>query len=326
MKHLTIEERETIFFLRSSGKSLTAIGKVINKNKSVISRELRRNKHPKKNHYSPNVAQKLYEIRRANIKKKRRLKSALIRQYVIEGLEQDWSPEQISGRLKIDHPEYPTISYEAIYQFIYEPIILRIFNLPQYLRRRHKKRFKKGLGRSSKRVLIPSRIPIEQRPREVEERLSAGDWEGDSIVSRKSSAALNTIVERKTGYGLISLLDRKTAENTKDAVITRLSNFPEELRKTLTLDNGCENTRHKEITQTIGIECYFANPYHSWERGTNENFNGLVRQYFPKGTDFSTVSQEEITRVEYLLNTRPRKRLGFKTPLEGLEQELNKAA
>ena len=325
MSHLTILEREEIFKLRIEGKSLSEIGTAIGRHKSVISREVKRNKHHQSGEYSPSGAQKGYEFRFSFSKKRLKLKNQFIRDYVIEKLKLSWSPEQISGRLKIEYPSY-SISHESIYQFIYSKHSLRMFKLPKYLRRKHRRRISYVRGRKCKKFLIPNRVPIEERPIQVNERLRIGDWEGDSIVSMKSTASLNTLVERKTGFTLISKLNRKTAEETKNVVISRLISLPEALKKTLTLDNGVENTKHEGITQATRIKCYFANPYHSWERGTNENTNGLIREYFPKGTDFLTVSEKDINYVETLLNTRPRKRLGFKTPLEVLKQELKSVA
>ena len=144
----------------------------------------------------------------------------------------------------------------------------------------------------------------------MESRSRFGHWEGDSLVSRKSLAALNSLVERKSRLLLLTRLDRKTAELTKDAVLQRLQWLPKKARRTLTLDNGSENAQHEAITEAIGIKCYFADPYASWQRGTNESVNGLIRRYFPKGTDFSKISDEQVAKVESLINNRPRKCLG----------------
>jgi IS30 family transposase len=182
--------------------------------------------------------------------------------------------------------------------------------------RGHRKRKSKGIGRKERKTKIPNRIPIEERPVSVESRSRFGHWEGDSLVSRKSLAALNSLVERKSRLLFLSRLERKSAELTKDAVLQRLQGLPEKARRTLTLDNGTENAQHEAITDAIGMQCYFARPYASWQRGTNESVNGLVRRYFPKGTDFSKITDVQVAKVESLINNRPRKCLGYKTPLE----------
>ena len=313
--HLTLEEREIISQLYSQGKSLGEISKALGRPKSTVSRELKRNFSNFKNKYFAHLANNQYHKRKVGVLKHKRLRSSLIRAYVIEKIKLGWSPEQIAGRLKLDHPGC-SVSHEAIYQFIYDPFIRSRFDLVPDLRRNHKKRFKKSEVRKSKKTTIPNRIPIEERSQEINERQILGHWEGDSIISRKSKAALNTIVERKSNFVLISKLNAKTAEETKNAIVMRLCNLPQYLRQTLTLDNGCENAHHEKITKEIDIKCYFANPYHSWERAINENTNGLVRWYLPKGTDFQEVSEEDVKKIEWLLNTRPRKRLNYRTPLE----------
>ena len=167
--------------------------------------------------------------------------------------------------------------------------------------------------RKGQRIFKHKGLSIEERPKEVEKRKSLGHWEGDSMVSKQSKVGLNTLVERKTGLVLISKIQNGTASETAGAVVNRLKNIP---CKTLTLDNGTENFGYEEIQKGLQISCYFAHPYSSYERGTNENTNGLIRWYFTKGTDFANISNEAIQAVEIALNNRPRKRLGWKTPLE----------
>ncbi len=185
-----------------------------------------------------------------------------------------------------------------------------------YLKRRHKTRHPKYLPFKPQRLKITDAISISERPIEIELRQELGHWEGDSIVSRQSKYGLNTLVERKSGLVFITKIKNGTAEMTSNAVVNRLTLLPDYKKQTLTLDNGSENAGHKMITQELGIKCYFARPYHSWERGTNENTNGLIRYYFPKKTDFAEVSDEQIKTVENILNNRPRKRLEWLTPLE----------
>jgi len=235
--------------------------------------------------------------------------------YVRSKLELGWSPEQIAGRIEMDCPGMK-ISHEAIYQYLYDKKTGDSEDLIKLLRRGHKKRKAKGVNRKQRKTKIPNRVSIEERPAAIEMRNRFGHWEGDSMVSRKSTEALNTLVERKSRFVFITRLQRKTAEETTAAVIERLGSLPEKARQTLTLDNGTENAAHEKITEAIATKCYFARPYASWQRGTNENANGLIRWYLPKGTDFGKITDEELTRIESLINNRPRKCLGYKTPLE----------
>ena len=314
-KHLSQEEREIIANLLSGGSRIGDIAKAVGRDKSTISRELKRNSPPERRRYVPCRAHARACERKTKANKHERLKNDLVRQYVKDGLAKGWSPEQISGRIRIDHPG-ETINHEAIYQYIYHPQTPDRLEMIQLLRRAHKKRKNKGIGRKVRKTKIPNRMPIETRPKSVESRRRAGHWEGDSLISRKSKAALNTLVERKSRLVLITKLPRKSADETNRAVINRFKKLPAKGRQTLTLDNGTENAKHEVLSAKLGIRCYFARPYASWERGTNENINGLIRWYLPKGTDFRKITPEQVARIEYLLNSRPRKCLGYKTPLE----------
>jgi len=314
-KQLTQSEREHIANLLSEGYSLGDVAKALGRNKSTISRELARNAAPERQRYTPCRAHARACERKTEANTHERLKNDFIRQYVKDGLEKGWSPEQISGRIRIDHPGH-SINHEAIYQYIYHPQNPHRLEMINLLRRAHKKRKNKSIGRKERKTKIPNRIPIDARPKSVENRRRCGHWEGDSLISRKSNAALNTLTERKSRLVLITKLPRKGAAETNRAIINRLKKLPAKGRQTLTLDNGTENAKHEQLSAKLGIKCYFAHPYASWERGTNENINGLIRWYLPKGTDFSKIAPELIARIEYLLNSRPRKCLGYKTPLE----------
>lgn len=314
-KQLSQEEREHIAYLLSEGNSLGDIAKSLGRNKGTISRELARNSAPEYRRYTPCRAHARSCERKIAANTHERLKNDFIRQYVRDGLEQGWSPEQIAGRIRIDHPGY-SVNHEAIYQYIYHPQNPDRVEMINLLRRAHKKRRNKSIGRKVRKTTIPNRISIEARPRSIENRNRYGHWEGDSLISRKSKTALNTLAERKSRLVLITKLPRKGAAETNKAVINRLKKLPANGRQTLTLDNGTENAKHELLSARLGIKCYFAHPYSSWERGTNENLNGLIRWYLPKGTDFSKITPEQIARIEYLLNSRPRKCLGYKTPLE----------
>jgi IS30 family transposase len=216
-----------------------------------------------------------------------------------------------------------SISHEAIYQYVYAQIHRNGYgylrpekeDLRSYLRRKRKRRQKKGMRRSQ-RVLRPRGTSIDERPKIVDERKRIGDWEGDTVESCNHKPGVNTLLERKTGLFFVTKVLDKTATATVKAIRSRLSVVPQELKYTLTLDNGPENSDWQSLEEQTKLKTYFAHPYRSSERGANENANGLLREYFPKGTDFSTISNEEIERVEYRLNSRPRKRLGWKSPLQ----------
>lgn len=324
-KHLTVDEREKIQELLWQKKSIRHIAGVIGRPPSSISREIKRNKPPERNVYTPRLAEERAQEKRTSRGRKGRLKNETVRGYVKEKLEIGWSPEQIAGCMQTDIGQ--SVSHEAIYQYIYSQFKRRGYgrcvgiDLRGYLKRRHKQRHAHG-ARKHQRVLKAKGTSIEQRPKIVDLRTRIGDWEGDSIVSRKSKVALNTLVERRTGMVFITRVHDGTAKETEQAVIKRLRMLPPSLRLTLTIDNGSENQCHEELEQALGLDCYFAHPYSSYERGTNENTNGLIRWYFPKGTDFATISDEEILRVELALNSRPRKRLGYKSPLQVLSVAL----
>jgi len=253
--------------------------------------------------------------------KRPRLKDPFIQGYVIAKLKEDYSPEQISGRLTKEHPNY-SISPEAIYQFIYAQYHRCGFgeciglDLRKYLKRKHRVRRSKHRPFPKETGKISDTVSILERPEEVDQRIRVGDWEGDSMISRKSLAGLNTLVERKSGYVMISKINNVGKIETVTVVTKRLTNISPDDRKTLTLDNGHENAGHKEIKANLGIDVYFARPYCSNDRATNENTNGLIRHYLPKGTDFATIHPNTIKAIEHKLNNRPRKRLDWKTPNE----------
>jgi IS30 family transposase len=245
------------------------------------------------------------------------LKNVVIRSYVVSHLKLGYSPEQISGTIKQD--EIGSISHEAIYQYIYHQIYRDGYgyvkpsreDLRPYLRRKQKRRTHHGLRKTTKLERISGKS-IDMRPYIVETRRRLGDWEGDSVESCDHKPGINTLVDRKSGYVLITKVKDKSSPSTVEAM-RRLTSFP---CHTVTLDNGSENTNWKDMEDITRASIYYAHPYHSWERGTNENTNGLIREYFPKKTDFTLVSDEEISKVEYILNTRSRKRLGWSTPLQ----------
>lgn len=264
-------------------------------------------------------------LERRKGKKGFRLKNILIRNYVVEKLKIGWSPEQIAIRLPIERTG-ESISYEAIYQYIYGQIQkgdggkvkAGCEDLRVYLPRRHKRRSTKGARRAQKIERRRSLPSIEDRPTVVDRRKELGHFEDDTIVSRQSSVRLKTINERSCGIVFIGRMKDGTSDESTRVVCEKLKAIPSPFLKTLTRDRGTENMGWVEIEKELGVSVYFAHSYCSYERGSNENLNGLIRRFFPKKTDFAKVSDEELKRVEYLLNTRPRKRFGGKTPLEVL--------
>ena len=320
-KHFTIEEREKIQALLWQKTSIREIARVLGRSPSSVSREIKKN-IPLHYQYTPRLANERALKKRKCRGRKLRLKSWFIRRYVIDHLKAGYSPEQIASRISLEYPR-ESISHEAIYQYIYHRVhsdYLRVgyHDLRIYLKRRHKRRETKGM-RKGQRIFKHKGFSIELRPQEVLKRRTIGHWEGDSMVSRKSRVGLNTLVERKTGLVLISKIQNGTSKVTARTVIHRLKQLP---CKTLTTDNGTENFAYEKIQEELKISCYFAHPYCSGERGTNENTNGLIRWYFPKGTDFAKISNEAIQTVENILNSRPRKRLGWKTPLEAFNESV----
>ncbi|MBI2098032.1 MAG: IS30 family transposase [Candidatus Vogelbacteria bacterium] len=316
-QQLTIEEREEIQRGLWGKESLRSIAKRLGRSHTSISREIKKNLSPVRERYTPRLANERTLEKRTSRGRILRLKNKKIRAYVVSHLKGGWSPEQIAGTI---HVIGESISHEAIYQYVYAQMHRKGYgyvkpgceDLRPYLARRHKRRVKMG-GRKGQRVLRPDGKSIEARPLVVTKRTRIGDWEGDSIESKNHAPGLNALVDRRSGLLLLSKLRDKTSAATRTVVAQRLKGLS---AHTLTLDNGPENRMWSELEEATGASVYFAHPYCSGERGTNENTNGLVRRYFPKGTDFSLVTDEEIAAVEYALNTRPRKRHGYRTPLE----------
>jgi len=314
-QHLRVEEREEIQRGLWRKESIRSIAKRLGRSPSSVVREMRRNKPPLRNQYTPRLAHERALKQRKSRGRVERLKSDHVRVYVTEHLKLRWSPEQIAGRIKTDLNE--SVSHEAVYQFIYAQVrngsvVRGGEDLRVYLRRRRKRRIPHG-ARRFQRVAKPLGRCIDERPTVVERRSRIGDWESDTVESRDHKPGVNTLVERKTGLVCISKLRERTSVATAFAVSVRLIDVP---AYTVTFDNGPENQAWRHVEQQLGTRCFFAHPYHSWERGTNENTNGLIRDYFPKKTDFTLVPDADIAAVEYALNTRPRKRLKWRTPLE----------
>ncbi len=320
-RHFTIEEREKIQEMLWQKQSLRAIAKTVNRSPSSVSREIKRNKSPERGRYTPRTANEKATLNCHRRGREERLKNDAVRVYVVRHLKLGWSPEQISGTIKRRTGE--TISHEAIYQYVYAQVyrgghgLIKpgCEDLRPFLPLRRKRRMRKGM-RKVRRVLKGPLPSIEDRPEEVTLRTNVGDWEDDLVVSRITPDALKTLNERVSGIVFIGRVLDHTAKETNRVVHERMRTIPCSLRRTLTRDRGSENLGYQALEEELGIRCYFANAHHPWERGSNENTNGLIRRFFPKKTDFRAITDAEIQRVEYLLNSRPRKRLGFKTPYE----------
>jgi len=322
--HLTLDERIRIEVEYQAGKSFREIAISLGKGRSAsaVCREIGGKARKGVGKYQAYVAHNKACDLRGKRGKRPRLKNSLIRAYTIEKMKLGWSPEQISLRLPMDH-KGQEISYEAIYQFVYAQIhregygkiIEGCEDLRPFLPRRQKRRGIKGFrkGQKTERPLLPS---IEDRPKEVDKRKEIGHWEDDTMVSKQSTGRFKTINERVTGLVFIEKMKNGSIEESNRAVFEKLKDVPFLYRQTLTRDRGTENYGYKELEDALNVSCFFAHPYCSYERGSNENINGLIRRYFPKGTDLAKITEKEVARVEYLLNTRPRKRLEGLTPYE----------
>ncbi len=305
-RRITYEDRCQIYALNTRGASQESIAEVLGVSQSAVSREICRNR-----------GQRGYRFKQAEAKAQARQRSkprkltAPVRLKIEAKLRQmRWSPEQVSGWLR---DQGIKLSHERIYQMIWQDK-RDGGNLWRCLRRRGK-RYNKRAGKNAGRGLIPNRTDISERPAIVARKARLGDWEGDTVVSAGHNGGLLTLVERKSKLTKISKLRRSTARATQRATVRRLkpiNNFVH----TITFDNGKEFAAHQDIAHALKARIFFATPYHAWERGLNENTNGLIRDFFPKGTDFSTISNAEVTKVERLLNARPRKSLGFRSPQE----------
>ena len=305
-KQLIYERRIEIHALLKAGCNQTKIAQIIGVNKSTVSREIKRNTGQRG--YRPIQANQHALGRRRGAAKNIRFTDE-IKQEVCKRLELDWSPEQISGWLKVN--DKPYVSHETIYRFIIDDQASG-GKLYKHLRRGRKKR-RKRLKNKDRRGQIPNRVSIERRDPIVEAKERVGDWEIDTIIGRNHKGALVTAVERKTKYSCIRHVPKKEAALVAEALIEMLSPF-KELVFTITGDNGKEFSEHEKIAAALNAQFYFAHPYSSWERGLNENTNGLIRQYFPKKTSLLHIDELDVVAVQNKLNDRPRKTINFETP------------
>lgn len=313
-KQLTREQRYQIYALKKKNHSQTDIADIVGVHRSTISRELKRNKG--KRGYRPEQAHRSALGRQA--KAKTRI-SDDIWKLVTEKLEEQWSPEQISGRFKEKGTAH--LSHERIYQYIFKN---KKEGGTLYKHLRVQKKRKKRCGSYDRRGKIPNQTSIEDRPASIENRDRVGDLEIDMVIGKGHQGGLVTIVDRATRYSFIGRVESKQADEVEKMTIKLLEPVASRLH-TITSDNGKEFAKHEAISTKLRIDYYFAHPYASWERGTNENTNGLIRQYFPKKSNFLEVTDEEVARVANRLNHRPRKSLGYLTPHEVFSQQLSVA-
>jgi len=313
-KKLNANERDKIALWLSRGLSQRKIAFNLSRSVSSISEEIKRNNW--KGNYEAIHAQSMAIKRKIKAGYRPPFRSARTYVYVLEKLKEGWSPEQISGRLKVEFGI--NLHWETIYRFIYSSKN-KDKRLWEYLPLKRKKRAKK-YGRKTTRVRIPNRVAIHLRPKEIELRTSFGHWEGDSIIGKQiKGRVIHTEVERKTRYLQAIIINSKSALDTINAQKQIFNKLP---AKTVTTDNGYEFTKHEELHQ-LGIKTFFADPYSSWQRGTNENTNGLIRRYLPKKISFENLDQSELDDIIWEINNRPRKILNFKTPDEVLQSQLN---
>jgi IS30 family transposase len=307
-KQLNLVKRYQILALLKEGMNYTQIANNIGVSKSTISRELKRNSID--NTYQPDEAER-EAFKRHRYKKKYIKLTKPIEKYIRKYLKIKWTPEQISNRLKKD--KQLTLSHETIYQYIYTNKS-NGGRLYLHLARKMKK-YNKRDAKYNSRGQIPNRVPISKRPKIVDKKLRIGDWEVDLIIGKYHQGAIVTIVDRKSKFTLMRLLPTKEAKGVTQAIIELLRPIKNVIY-TITSDNGKEFALHQEVSSALDIDFYFCDPYSSWQRGLNENTNGLIRRYLPKKTDFTTVSDKEIIQIQNDLNNRPRKTLGYETPAE----------
>jgi IS30 family transposase len=325
--HLALEERYVIYHLVLYGLSYREIGRRLKRHHTTISREVNRNRPTYADDavYWHESAEEYADQRKYRPRHFPKLSIPQLIEYVNRKIQEDWSPEEISGRLSIDFPnnKLMRISHETVYRWVYQDTVNGGI-LYTHLRCRHKKR-RKQKRYGSVRGLIPGRVSISQRPPVVNCRTRFGDWEGDSVEGSKGSGAIASHVERKSRYLIAARLPDKTASTMTIASAKAFRRIPKMMRKTLTVDNGKEFSLFKEIENKTGLCIYFADPYSAWQRGLNENTNGLLRQYFPKGSNFKNIVNKDLALAVKKLNHRPRKCLNYQTPHEAFYEAVRGA-
>lgn len=325
MPRLTPLERQIIESGLRVGKSVRAIARSLGRDHRVIQREVNRNK-PGERQYVADLALQLTQQRdrKRHPPKLERTKYALLKKYVIEKIKEGWSPEQIAGVVKKQPPKElkgQTMSVETIYQYIYHGEG-RYEKLFKYLRKGRRQRQRRW-GRKARKIIIPSRISIHRRPEEINERMVVGHWESDTVEGKKTMKGnLSVQYERKIMLARIHKVSNKSAEATEEALRESITSLPQDLWKSITFDNGTEGATHVKLRSDYQLQTYFCDPYSSWQKGGVENLNGLIRQYIPKGTDISKLTDHDIYVIQEKLNNRPRKKLNYLTPNQVLSKEV----
>jgi len=307
--HLTIEERESTRSLLEQGFSFRAIALKLKRSPSTISREWHRNRYANGS-YAAHHAEKLYLKRLLHCGKTPKLADLTIRQYVLERIEWRWTPEQIAERAKLEQQPF-SLSFVTIYRAIDSGVLPKRIRKIMRFKRKNKKR-----KDTDKRGKIQDTVSIHDRPAAVESRLEPGNWESDTVLGKRQTGCFGTHVERATGMLIAFYLKDRKDDVFTQATVKAFENLPPAFKKSFTVDNGKEFSQHQKLTAETGMNVYFCDPYSPWQRGTNENTNGLLRQFYPKGTSLTHVTDEQLLHTIYLINNRPRKRFGFKTPVE----------
>jgi transposase, IS30 family len=320
-KQLTPQERNRIYLLLQDGRTQAEIAKSLGRTKGTISRELKRNWHQLFDEYLPDTAQRKATKRKALGRKQHYLdRFPRLRNHVLEKLRTGWTPDLIAAKLR--HRGRSYLTKESIYQFIYSTEGRKL-NLRQCLPRTHRIRHKRN-GRKHRKGIIPDRVDIACRPKQIEARRQFGHWEGDSVSYRGHSQRLATQVERKSRLLVVLRPHTNEARERASLINRRFSLLPAGARRTITFDNGLEFADHQRVTATIGTKVYFAKPYSSWQRGSNEHANGILRRYLPRTTDLDRLTDKELNTIVRQINNRPRKILNYRTPREVFNQELSR--
>ncbi|WP_452231653.1 IS30 family transposase [Lacinutrix sp. MEBiC02595] len=328
-KRLTLKERIQIETLLNENNTKAYIAKRLNRSRSTISREVNKwvqNKYDKYEAHLAHWCAKEDYLNKRNLDKISTY--SLLRFFVYKGLLSNWTPEQIAGKIKQDYPNDPimTISHEAIYRHIYTrpQASLNKKLIKLLVRKKTRRRTPKKRRRTGSKII--NQVSIDLRPKHIELREEIGHWEGDLMIGKNQKSAIGTIVERKSRYTIIIKLNSRKSDEVAKMFSKKLNLLNQLFKKTMTYDNGIEMAKHEKITQNTGMKIYFAHPYSSWERGTNENTNGLIRRYLPKGTDFNQIDEKSLMSIQEKLNNRPRKIIGYKTPQEIMDFELKNVA
>jgi len=307
-KHLTLVERECLWRLLKRKRSIAEIAGLLGRHRSTIYRGMARNSSAFG--YRPEHAQRLHDERRRACGRRAKLSNTSLRLYVTERLMKAWSPDQIAGRLRREYSNRPEqhLTAQTIYAWLRRSAV------------RYSRWLRHGSPRPEKSGKKPECVRLRGRPDVINHRRRYGDWEGDTIIAARHRNGLLTLLERKSGLVKIEKVRDLRSETAMSACQRCLGKLPRSLRRSVTFDNGSEFSRYVILAEQLRLAVYFADPYSAWQRGANENINGLIRQYFPKGTDFANVTRRDAKRIEQLLNERPRRRFNYQTPIEVLKR------